>query len=125
MKKYIFSVLALSLINTCAYARLYPVYGTSLDIQSAKETRAVMRNIVYFKHEEAINWWLITINDRIVKESGNLSASFCIDVTVASFEVQQYLVDAYTANGYRVELIPGWNKAENLPDGKTWLGLSW
>jgi len=91
----------------------------------AKDARNILMNHMYQQHVEAIDWWLKEINSRIEKESRHLNASTRINVTAASGEVQEYLALTYEDEGYHSELTPGWDMKKKMPDGRTYLSLSW
>lgn len=95
------------------------------EILSAHNVRQSMLTNTYVKHKGAINWWIKYLNGKIQTESRKGGASLFVEITNVHWEVGNYLVEIYEANGYNVELIPGWEKAKNIPDGKTYLSLSW
>ena len=96
----------------------------------AKEARDTFMQAIYVKHQEAIDYWVKTINAEVLNESTDINASTLVDITTASLEVQEYLEMAYVRAGYcSVKLIPDYDRtkpAENPPViTKMYLGLSW
>jgi len=104
---------------------LLPAIVFSEQVLPAKEAREQIELTIYNKHKAAIDWWIGYINAAILKESKKPNASLTIEITTASIEVGSYLEWMYETAGYKVELIPGWNKTKNIPDGTTYLCLLW
>lgn len=130
ISKNILILISLVMLSSISFAS---VHGAGMHLRhypatplSAKEAREITMETTYEKHQVAIDWWVDFINDKIREQSEkDNSSSVCVDITVVNVYVVGYLAEVYEAAGYKTEMLPEWDKIKNIPDGKTYLSLSW